>query len=65
MAEFQPDVVDYSTGKQFNNSLLEISTVLLAAILSKYGTDNSDDLIVEAVNIGKKLIKECDNSLKK
>ena len=39
--------------------LLTIATTLLASLLNKYGSENSDDLINDAVRCAKKLINKC------
>lgn len=43
----------------FNDLLLDKSTVLLASLLNKYGTENSDELLHDAITIAKKLIIKC------
>jgi len=53
---------DYPTRmsvNDFNDLLLDKSTVLLASLLNKYGTENSDELLHDAVAIAKKLIIKC------
>lgn len=44
---------------EFNDLLLNTSTVLLASLLNKYGTENSDELLNDAITIAKKLIIKC------